>query len=1829
MQAIQDFEPSPLPIVDLRACHFQPREQELRRLVDEEALRPFYLGKGPLFRVQLLRLADQEYALLATMHHIVSDGLSVGILERELSILYEAFSSSRPSPLEELPIQYADFSHWQRSWLKGEVLQVQLDYWREQLSQSPLLEMPTDRPRPAQPTFRGAVEAFSWPAELTQSLKSLARSHNSTLFMTLLAGFQILLSRYSGQEDVSLGTPIANRNRAETEGLIGFFINTLVLRADLSGVPSFQQLLGRVRESALDAYDHQDVPFEKIVEELQPERSLTRTPLFQVMFVLQNIPRANQKLSGMEVSPLGGLSSSAKFDLTLAMAESDTLEGVLEYSTDLFEASTIQRLLRHFETLSEAVVADPGRSLTQLPLLSAAERHQLLREWNDLWSEYPRQAAISQLFEAQAERGPDRVAASFEGEELSYGEFNRRANQLGHGLRKLNVAPDELVGVFLQRSLEMTVAMVGILKAGGAYLPLDPGYPPDRLSLMLSDAGSRVVLTQRPLSDRLPKAGVHRICLGRDWGAWVQEPSENLDPRAGAGNLAYVIYTSGSTGVPKGVAVPQQAVVRLVLETDYVRLTPQDRVAQIASSSFDAATFEIWGALLQGGRLVGVPRDVVLSPRDLAAHLRNHQISALFLTTTVFNQAAAEAPWAFDSVRHLLVGGEAVDPRWVRRILEEGGPQRILNGYGPTESTTFACWHPVREVEDGAVTVPIGRPVANTTLHVLDRHLELVPAGVAGQLYIGGEGLARGYLNRPDLTADRFVPHPFGEGERLYQTGDVVRRRAEGSLEFVGRVDDQVKIRGFRIEPGEVEAVLGSHPAVGECAVLARGEGADRRLLAYLVSERPAGELQDFLKKRLPSYMVPSGFVMLEALPLTPNGKVDRRALMQEEALEPVAEYAVPLGPTQELLAGIWSDVLEVEAAGGNDHFFDLGGHSLLATQVISRIRRAFEVELALRVIFEAPVLSALAGRIDEARRLQQGESPVPPLRRVSRQAELPLSFAQQRLWFLDQLEPNSPIYNIPTALRLNRALKANVLEAALNEVLRRHEALRTCFPSVEGNPQQVIREFQLSVPVVDLRACPDDQRRKELERLANQAAVRPFDLSRVPLLRAHLVQLGDEDCALLVNMHHILSDGWSMGILEKELPVIYDAFAWGRPSPLEELPIQYADFAHWQRSWLRGDVLKEQLGFWVRTLQGAPPTLELPADHPRPALPTYRGANFFFEWPARLGKGLKALARKEDATLFMALLAAFQVLLSRYSGQGDISLGTPIANRNRTEIEGLIGFFVNTLVLRSDLSDEPSFLELLRRVREAALDAYAHQDVPFEQVVEALQPERSLSRAPLFQVMFILQNAPGAQEGPAPLEVSAVAAETSTSKFDLTLAMAEAGEGLAGSVTYSLDLFEAATIRRLLGHLQNLVESILLNPEQRVSRLSLLSDNEKQQLLREWNATQREFPQTETLAGLFAIQAKGRPDAVAVVCGREALSYGALYESAQCLAVQLERLGVGPEGIVGILSERSLEMLAGLVGILEAGGAYLPLEPSHPPQRLAFMLEDAGAKAVLVQEHMLNRLPAGGPRILCLGQDWPYASPKEPGPAAHVQPQNLAYVIYTSGSTGRPKGVAVAHTSVVRLVMNANFAELTPSDHVSHASNVAFDVAAFEVWGALLHGARLEVIPRETLLSPPEFASSIRQREVSVLNLTPALFSQFVREDPSTFESVRDLMLAGEALDPAPVREVLRSGSPQRFLNVYGPTENATFSSWYEVEEVDEKAARIPIGAPISNTQAYVLDGRLEAAPIGVPGELHLGGPGLARAYFNRPGLTADKFIPNPFRPSAGERLYKTGDLV
>ncbi|MGA7437302.1 MAG: amino acid adenylation domain-containing protein [Luteibacter sp.] len=1850
VQRIAGGEPLSFTLHDV--SDFSPKEREARArwLMLDEARTPFDLQGGQLIRCKLLKLSDAEHLLLLTMHHIVSDGWSMGILVRDLGALYAARRFGTPVSLPVLPMRYVDFARWQREWLSGDVLERQLGYWKQQLAGSPtLLTLPTDRPRPPVQGQDGAAVAYAIPAELSAKLKALSRKSQGTLFMTLCAAFNVLLARYSGQDDICIGTPIANRNRSEIEDLVGFFVNTLVLRTqvDLSG--SFTHLLGKVRAATLDAYAHQDVQFEQLVGALQPERHTSYTPLFQAMMVLQNAP-LNLALPGLELELLQHDIVTAKFDITLALTEGPQgLRGYFEYNTDLFDAATIERMAGHFTHLLAAIVAEPERALGELPMVGDAERHQLLYGFNDTAKVYPRVGpdthTLHQLFEEQVRRSPDHVAVVYDRTSLTYAQLNAQANQLARHLRTLGVGPDALVGLCTERSLGMIVGLYAILKAGGAYVPLDPTYPADRLTTIVEDAKPAAILTQRHLRDVAPVVpGVPVIGLDDEMHAWAGQGEDNLASTAGPDHLAYVIYTSGSTGKPKGVGIEHRGIVnRLQWMQEAYALTPDDRVLQKTPFSFDVSVWEFFWPLLEGATLVvakpGGHQDV--------SYLSN-LIDAQAITTAHFVPPMLDVflnevePGSGRSLRKVMCSGQALPMELQQRFFATWDHVELHNLYGPTEASVDVTYWQCRQ-QSTLGSVPIGYPIANIQIHILDDFNQPVPVGVVGHLYIAGVGLARGYVNRPDLTEAVFVPNPFSTvpGARMYRSGDLARYLPDGNIEYLGRSDHQVKIRGLRIELGEIEATLAALDSVRDVVVLARPDERNvPRLVAYVVAHDghalpDEASLRRTLAQTLPDYMVPDYVMTLASMPLTSNGKVDRKTLPAPEMVHKEAGYVAPRTATEVTIATVWSELLKVETVGIADDFFELGGHSLLATQLVSQLRKRLAAEIELRDLFAYSTLEAIAAFIDAKTAVPSVERPAPAVAAVQDE-HFPLSFAQQRLWFLDQLEGPSSTYNIPSALRLRGKLDSAALQAALNGLTRRHDALRARFDSVDGSPvQRIAPDLPLGFTLHDLSAFSPKEREARTRWLMLDEARTLFDLGRGPLVRCSLLKLSAEDHLLLVTMHHIVSDGWSMGIVVRDLGAMYAGHAFGAPVSLPELPMRYVDFAHWQREWLSGEVLEQQLGYWKHQLAGSPTLLTLPTDRSRPPVQGQEGAALAFALPAEPSSRLQALSRASHGTLFMTLCAAFNVLLARYSGQSDICIGTPIANRNRSEIEDLIGFFVNTLVLRTQVDLRASFSDLLKQVQATTLDAYSHQDVQFEQLVSALQPERHASYTPLFQVMLVLQNTPLDLALPG-LELEVMPHETVASKYDLTVSLQEGPQGLHGYFEYNTDLFDAATIERMAGHFANLLKAIVADPGRPVGELSMVGEAERRRLLYGFNDTAKAYPQvgpeTHTLHQLFEVQVARSPDAIAVMYGDTSLTYAQLNAQANRLARYLRTLGVGPDSLVGLCAERSLEMMIGLYAIVKAGGAYVPLDPTYPADRLMTIVEDAKPTAILTQRHLRDIAPAV-PGVPVIGldddiDDW--AGQGEDNLTHHLLPEHLAYVIYTSGSTGKPKGVAIQHRGIVnRLQWMQGAYPLTTDDRVLQKTPFSFDVSVGEFFGPLLEGARLVLARPGGHQDVGYLANVIDAQGITVAHFVPPMLDVFLNEaEAGSGRSLRRVLCSGQALPMELQQRCFATWDHVELVNLYGPTEASVEVTHWPCRK-DSPLNGVPIGYPIANIHIHILDDFHQPVPVGVVGHLYIAGVGLARGYLNRPDLTEAAFVPNPFSTTPGARMYRSGDLA
>ncbi|MFI8962716.1 amino acid adenylation domain-containing protein [Streptomyces sp. NPDC053493] len=1885
----------------LRDCAPESVETE----VDRAGRRPFDLAAEPPVRVTLLRVGPEEHVLVVALHHIVGDGWSMGPLLRDLAAAYAARCDGSAPDREPLPAQYADYALWQRELLGAEddpdsVVSRQLAYWREALAGLPEeLTLPVDRPRGARADHRGDRVALPIDAELHRALVALSRENRVTLFMTFQAALAALLTRLGAGTDVPIGSVVAGRSDEALDDLVGFFVNTLVLRTDTSGDPTFTELLGRVRETGLGAYAHQDVPFERLVEELNPARSLARHPLFQVAMVLQSNSGAELELAGLRAEALPADTGVAKFDLNVTLEEFFGPDGTpagldcaIDYATDLFDRETVESVAARFGRLLAAITARPGERIGRADLLATGERAELLGGDRPLPAEPP---LVPAAFAAQAAATPDLTALVFEETRLTYAELDARANRLAHGLIAAGVGPEDVVALALPRSAETVVSQLAVLKAGAAFLPLDAEYPRERTAHMLADARPAAVLTGAgwPLPeilDDLTAGPTGPVVLDADQRHWADRPDSSPALRVGPANAAYVIYTSGSTGLPKGVVVNHGSIAGLLAahraETfgEPERAHGRLRAALTASLCFDAS----WNSLLwmvAGHELHLIGDDLRRDPAALVAHIRTAGIDALQFTPTYAEQLIAEGLLDAPAPRVVLLGGEAVGQAlWTR--LREAPATTGHNLYGPTECTVDTLLQAYADTERPTM----GRTVLGTRAYVLDEHLQPVPAGVPGELYLAGDSLARGYLGRPALTAERFVADPFVPGQRMYRTGDLVRRARDGRIDYLGRTDHQVKIRGFRIEPGEIEQVLTRHPAVRQAVVTPHeSTDGDRRLVAHCAVTTPgpelAVELRRFVADALPTHMVPAAVVTLDALPLTGSGKVDRRAL-------PAPDFQLFTGgraartASEELLCGLFGEVLGVpgpQPVSVDDDFFALGGHSLLAMKLVSRVRTVFAAEIGVRDVFEAPTVAGLAQRLDGAvtgarLALTAGERP----------ECLPLSFAQQRLWLIDRMEGPSALYNLPLALRLTGPLDPDALESALGDLVARHEILRTLIGEQDGEPRQRILPAAEARVTLDRRpAAPADP----AAALAECAAI-PFDLAAELPVRAHLFPLAADEHLLVLVLHHIAGDGWSMDPLLRDLAAAYAARCDGSAPEWQPLPVQYADYALWQRELLGAEddpdsVVSRQLAYWREALAGLPEELSLPVDRPRRADSSHRGDRVVLPLGAALHRALVDLSREHRVTMFMTLQAGLAALLTRLGAGTDVPIGSVVAGRSDEALDDLVGFFVNTLVLRTDTSGDPTFTELLHRVRETQLDAHAHQDVPFERLVEELNPARSLARHPLFQVMLLLQGSGqgGAQAGGqgdghgdgqgdgdgdgqggrAPLDLAGLTATVEpvgghVAKFDLSVAMGEsfdpdgAPAGLECAIDFATDLFDRETVESLAVRLGRLLTAVAGHPDQPIGRADLLSDAERSGSLHAGAALPADVP---LLPAAFEAQAARTPDETALVAGDTRLSWAELNARANRLAHRLTAAGAGPESVVALALPRSAQTVVALLAVLKTGAASLPLDAEYPADRTAAMLADAAPALVVTGEgwprpELLAGLPVlttdatdptdttgvadatDGTGVADATDGTDAAGLTAAGnPPPRAGAADAAYVIYTSGSTGRPKGVVVTHGSIAALLASHRSAtgpigaaeRAHGRRRVALTASLCFDAS----WDGLLWliaGHELHLIGDDVRRDARALVRHIRKESVDVLEVTPSYAEQLL--DAGLLDSLASsgtpgVVLLGGEAVGQTLWTRLREAPTAVAHNLYGPTESTVDA----LTQPFAATTRPALGRTVLGTRAYVLDDHLRPVPPGVPGELYLAGAGLARGYLRRPSLTAERFVADPFVP--GERMYRTGDLV
>jgi amino acid adenylation domain-containing protein len=1833
----------PLQVIASPACRFSLEERDLRQiqgatqhemlrdLASAAAAQPFDLANGPLIRGQLIRSDEDQHVLLITQHHIVSDGWSIGVLAREVGALYRAFAAGEADPLPALAIQYADYAVWQRTWLSGERLEAQAKYWRRQLADAPvLLELPLDRPRPEHQARSGAALDVTIDAELTCELKRLGHQHGATLFMTLLAAWAAVLARHSGQDDVVIGTPTANRHQPEILGLIGFFVNTLALRIDVSGAPRVSELLRRVSRTVLAAQEHQDVPFEQVVEIVQPPRRLAHTPLFQVMFAWQSEGEARLDLPGLDIRTSEGPRDTAKFDLELSLSEDHgAITGQLRYATALFDAATIERHRGYLLAILRAMVADASQPVHRIDVLSPAERELLLRTWNQPQAAYPADRGIHEVFEAQAKASPDAIAVVHGTNQLSYAELDARANRLTHRLLARGVTAGDRVVTLLPRSAALIIAELAIVKTGAAYVPIDPQVPAERQAWLIADCGAKLVVT----GSAQPAGGAPAL----DVDEAADEPGDQGNPALAVSSElpAYVMYTSGSSGTPKGVIVPHRGIHRLVSDNGYLEFRPGDRVAFAANPGFDATTMEVWGPLLHGGTCVVIDQATLLSFEHLRDTVRSLGITVMWLTAGLFKQIADELDDIFQPLRSLLAGGDALDPKAVHRVLANDAPGQLINGYGPTETTTFATTYTITTC-DGHTPLPIGRPIGNTSIYLLDDDLQPVPLGVAGEVCIGGAGVALGYLNRPELTAERFVVDPFAARPeaKMYRTGDRARYRVDGNLEYLGRRDHQVKIRGFRVELGEVEARVREDPAVRDAAVLAyEAVPGDKRLIAYLVPhpDRPldAAALRDRLARQLPDYMVPSAFVQLAHLPLTTHGKVDRRALPAPGAEDTITRaYEPPVDELERAIATIWSELLGVERVGRHDQFFELGGHSLLATRVVSRLRRIAS-ELSVRAVFECPTVALLAERLRDGKAVTE---PSATIARASGEAARELSFAQRRLWFLQQLEPQSTAYNMFSGLRMQGVVNIDALRCAFEQLVARHDILRTRFDHDDRGRQEVLPTRALPFETIDLAGLAPGRQDAELQRLVEAEAARPFDLSADPLLRVCVITLEPDRHVILLNMHHIVSDGWSIGVMLEEVGRYYADRRRGHTTVLDPLAIHYADYAAWQRQLLAGAHLQALERYWREQLAGKLPTLTLPAGLPPPELPSKLGDQLTVSIDRAILDQLHAQGRQHGASLFMTLLAACGVLFHRISTQDDLILGTPVAGRTRPEAEGLIGCLINTLALRLDLTGNPTFRELLERVKSVCLGAYEHQDMPFEKLVELLQPERQLTHHPIFDILLNVVNVPASLPRLEGLTLTEMELGAPQAKFGLTIYATETEGQLALRFVWQRDRYSQGQMQALAHQLAAVLQQVAADPGRPIGRYSLVTDHSRN-VLPDPTAILERAP-IGTVPALFRNIVDQHPDVDAIRSRGRTYSYRSLAQTADAISHRLlSEDGLGRGDCVVISGPRSFGLIAAMIGVLQAGGVILTLDKNLSASRRREIIAEAGAK-----------------RLICVGRpgdpwsdirehsSWQHArfvEPAEPASSAvtlpQIEPDSPAYLFFTSGTTGRPKGILGQHKGLAHFLMwQRDTFHIGIGDRAAQLTGLGFDVVLRDILTPLISGATLCLLDEEEDLSTATLFPWFEREQITLFHTVPTIAKSWLMDESHLIElpALRQMFFAGEPLPSSLVRAFRRTVSEvARIVNLYGPTETTLAKACYVVPANERLPATLPVGHAMTATQLLVLNADKLLCGVGEPGEVVIRTRFPSLGYLSS-GHGAPQFIANPFSGDAMDLLYFTGDL-
>ncbi|PEU19965.1 non-ribosomal peptide synthetase, partial [Bacillus wiedmannii] len=1779
----------------------------------KESTKPFDLSKPSLMRAKLIKFDENKYILVVNFHHIIADGLSQGIFMDELLDLYHNYE------LSEVNIQYKDYVEWNNAYNQSNAIKKQEQFWLDIYNNiPPKLELPYDYKRDNVNTFEGDNVYFHIGSELSEQIRVVAKETGATLYMLMLSAYYMLLNKYTSKTDIVVGTAASGRLHQDLQDVFGMFVNTIALRNNIDVSKSFKEFLEQIKANTITAFENSEYQFDELIRKIDYERDSNKNPLFDTMFVLEDAKLFTKKQGDLNLSPIAFKLDNAKFDIIFNVLDyGNEIVLNIEYSTELFNKDTILRMSENYINILREISRNLSVKLNEIDMISKEERNKLLYRFNDTKTDYPKDKTIHQLFEEQVEKTPNHVAVKFGDNKLTYRELNEKSNQIARLLRNKGIQPNAIVGIMIERSIEMIIGVIGILKSGAAYLPIDPKSPQERIGYMLQDSNTNILLMQDKFVDQC-NFGVEAISLDQE-DVFMQS-TDNLELINRSSDTAYIIYTSGSTGTPKGVIIPHYSAIRVVKNTNYIEFKDSDAVLQLSNYSFDGSVFDIYGALLNGAKLVMVSKDTVLDVSKLAKLIREENISVMFITTALFNTLVDLEIECLVNMRKILFGGERISVSHTKQALEYLGKGKIIHVYGPTESTVYATYYFIDEINEEVETIPIGKPLANTAAFIVDENQGLLPIGVAGELCLSGAGLAYGYLNRPELTAEKFVSNPFIPGERMYRTGDLARMLPDGNIEFLGRIDHQVKIRGYRIELGEIENQLLKHDEVKEVVVIAREDNNSHQYLcAYFTSDIANEELliQDIrgnLAKELPEYMIPAFFVRLDKMPLTANGKVDRKALPEPNLSVIVGvEYEAPRNEVEEKLVSIWKDILGVEKIGINHHFFEIGGHSLKATMMISRIHKELMVEMPLRQIFQTPTIKGIGEFINSTK-----ESVYDSIQVVEEKDYYPLSSAQRRLYILNKIEGSGVSYNMPFAMKIKGNLDVQQFKEVFHKLIERHEALRTSFVMVDGEPvQKIEKEFDFHVTYREVGTDKVDD-------IIN-GFVKPFDLEKAPLLRVEIIKVAEEEHMMVMDMHHIISDGISMSILTRELSQLYEG------KELSPLSIQYKDYSAWQRELSTKEEMKKQEKYWMEVFKEEVPVLNMPTDYKRPQKRSFKGDRLNLKIDSETSNKLNKLAQENGATMYMLLLAAYTTLLSKYTGQEDIVVGSPIAGRKHVDLNNVMGMFVNTLAMRNHPKGNMSFIEYLKEVKENTLKAYENQDYQFEELVENVNVRRDISRNPLFDTMLVFQHIDNMLLDLDGLNISILEDQRRVVKFDITIHASELEDGLGLEVEYCTALYKKETIEGFSEHFINILKKVVVNPDINLCEIDILTENEKNMVLREFNNTKGKYAKEKTIPELFEEQVAKTPNNVALVFENQRITYKELNERANSLAFILREKGVGPDVVTGIMVERSIEMIVGIMGILKAGGAYLPIDPDYPMDRKEYMLCNSHVDILCVTNDAYSDMPFKG-HIIQL--DKLNYRDNRSNISKINNPRNLAYVIYTSGSTGKPKGVMIEQNSVNNLVNGLNdviYKNFNTNVNVVLLAPFIFDASVKQIFATLLLGHTLFVVPKETSWDTMSLIEYYAANKIHVSDATPSHLKMlsYVNKIDKDLE-IKEFIVGGEALTSYLIKGLFEklTNLKANITNVYGPTECCVDSTCYRIEfdQVNKNIA-IPIGKPLLNTNIYILDKENNLQPIGVAGEICISGEGIARGYLNNPELTTEKFVENPF--DFGKKMYRTGDLA